>query len=153
MNIAGVIPDARTPYPGLAYEIYVAGCYRGCKGCHNPEMQAFNYGNPLDIGALLDDLNVYRDWFDIVSFLGGDLLCHPNSEAMRLVAMVYAHYQGKEFWLFTGAEPEELPAWTKEFFDVIKCGRYVHELHQEGFPSSSNQKILRRGVDYAIPLG
>ena len=52
----------------------------------------------------------------------------------------------KEYWLFT--RYEDLPCWVLEFFDVIKIGEYKQDLKVDGFPASSNQKILKRGRDY-----
>ena len=61
-------------------------------------------------------------------------------------------FKTKEFWLFTGYNLEDLQKdefdWVFMFFDVIKVGPYVEELKQERFPASSNQKVLKKGVDY-----
>lgn len=148
MNIAKIIDNATNAYDGIACEIYVSGCNRGCPGCHSPAAKDFNYGKPLDIPKLLKRLNKYRDWFDIISLLGGDPLCQDNKELMRLVVALSANFPDKKLWLFTGAELDEVPLWCKEFFAVIKTGRYDATKKQAGFPASSNQKINRKGIDY-----
>jgi anaerobic ribonucleoside-triphosphate reductase activating protein len=148
MYLAGVIPNAVNAYPGVAYEIYVSGCTRNCPECHGKELQDFKYGKPLDISKLIKDMKVQKQWFDIIGILGGDLLCQNTMEAIRLVAMLKAQFPRKKMYLFTGAELADVPLWAREFFDVIKVGPYVIELAQEGYPSSSNQKVLVRGVDY-----
>ena len=109
-------------------------------------MQDFNYGNPLDTENLLKDIKNNSSWIDIISFLGGDPLDQKDHEFMRLIVAIKAKFPKKKLWLFTGNT--EVPLWVKEMFDVIKVGQYVEELRQDGFPSSSNQKILRKGVDY-----
>jgi anaerobic ribonucleoside-triphosphate reductase activating protein len=148
MNLAGIMFPVHNPYDGVAYEIYVSGCLNGCKGCHNPEMQSFKYGNYLDIAKLIKDIQEQEQWIDIISILGGDLLSQPKYEAMLLMVALKSHFKDKKFWLFTGSTEEELPLWIKEVFDVIKVGRYNEKLRQEGFPASSNQKLLKKGKDY-----
>jgi hypothetical protein len=51
-------------------------------------------------------------------------------------------------WLFTGSEKEKIPLWGFEYFDRIKVGSYKEELKQDGFPSSSNQRMLVKRKDY-----
>lgn len=146
LRLGGIIFPAVNCYDGVAYEIYISGCNKRCKNCHNPEMQDFNYGNPLDTENLLKDIKNNSSWIDIISFLGGDPLDQKDNEFMRLIVAIKAKFPKKKLWLFTGNT--EVPLWVKEMFDVIKVGQYVEELRQDGFPSSSNQKILRKGVDY-----
>lgn len=148
MNLAGIIPDAKTPYDGIAYEIYISGCYRSCEGCHNPEMQDFGYGKQLDIETLLADMKAKEKWFDIISFLGGDLMAQDKYEIIRLLSILKADFPTKKFWLFTGYMRKELPLYIFSFFDAIKVGAYLQEQRQAGFPASKNQKLLRKGVDF-----
>lgn len=135
-------------YDGVAFEIYVSGCYRNCPGCHNPDMQDFNFGKALDLFDLMQDLTRNEKWFDIISFLGGDLLCQDIEEAKKLVWALQLGFPQKRLWLFTGAEIGDIDPTFKEAFDVIKTGVYVEELRQNGFPASSNQRLLRKGIDY-----
>lgn len=148
MNIAGVVFPAFNAYDGVAYEIYVSGCTNACYNCHSPALMDFNYGSPIDLAKLVADIDVKRDWIDTIAILGGDLLCQDKFDAMRLVTVLKANFSDKKFWLFTGSEIEDIPSWMKEIFDVIKTGKYVEELKQVGFPASSNQKVLKRGIDY-----
>lgn len=149
MNIAGVIHDATNGYDGIAIEIYFSGCTRNCKGCHNPQMQNFEYGKPLNIEELLKHLHGQEDWFDIISFLGGDLLCQEDDEANLLTYVIRKEFPNKELWLFTGETQENIPRWCLEFFDVIKVGSYIQELYEQGYElASKNQKFIKKGVDY-----
>ena len=148
MRIAGIIYPALNAYDGIAYEIYVSGCYRNCKGCHSPELQSFDYGEPLDTEQLIKDIKKLGNWVDIISFLGGDLLQQDKNEVLRLLAVIKANFPNKKLWLFTGQKQEDLPLVVKKFFDVIKCGEYDETKKQEGFPASSNQKILYKHIDY-----
>ena len=148
MKIADIVYDATNAYDGIAVEIYISGCYRKCFNCHNPELQDFSVGEDLDTLELITDLSVHSKWFDIISFLGGDLLCQDDYKAKELIKDVRANFPKKHLYLFTGAELDEIPMWCFKYFDTIKYGKYVEELKQEGFPSSSNQKVIKKGVDY-----
>jgi len=152
MRIAGTISDVLNAYDDVAFEIYVSGCYRACPGCHSCDLQSFDVGKRLDAEAfrkLVDDIEENSDFTGIISILGGDLLCQNEDEARRFVGLLEYFFPNKKLWLFTGAEPDELPYWAKKSFDVIKCGRFDQELYIPGaFPASTNQKVLRKGVDY-----
>ena len=140
MNIGGYIPDATNCYDGVAFEIYVAGCTKRCKGCHNPELQDFNAGDEVEIDKLIETIDEYRGWFDIIAWLGGDLLDQDDAEEYaRKVKAIFPNYP---MYLFTGEELEAIPQWCYEVFDWIKYGPYIEELKQEGFPASSNQGII-----------
>lgn len=152
MNIAGEQFPAFNAYGGkVAYEIFVSGCDNHCVGCHNPELQDFNTGYPWygrERSKLFSRMREVRNMFNVVAILGGDLLCQDGRTALIFVENLLNQFRDKEFWLFTGSEIEDVPKWALELFHVIKTGRYVQELHQEGFPASSNQRLLRKGVDY-----
>lgn len=128
------------------YPYYIANNIL-CHNCHNPQLQDFNLGNPFS-DEDLDYLKERKDFFDIISFMGGDLMCQDQEEAKKLVTLLKNNFPDKQFWLFTGFEINELPEWYKGAFDYIKTGAYVEELRQEGFPTSSNQKLLVKGKDY-----
>jgi organic radical activating enzyme len=146
MNIAGTIKDAINAYDAIAYEIYVSGCTRNCKGCHSPELQDFSYGEKLDTRKLMDNMHKEEGWFDIISIIGGDLLCQDEYEAIEFVLDLKLEFPNKKFWLFTGAD--EVPLLWLHLFDVVKYGRYDESQKQNGFPASKNQKIIRKGIDY-----
>lgn len=152
MKVAGIQFPAFAVYSDkVAYEIYVSGCDRRCPACHNPEAQNFDYGVEMDnvfTKELLKNMKQARDLFGIIAVLGGDLLCQSEFEARRFIIWLQNHFPEKELWLFTGANADKLPRWAKEMFDAIKVGGYIKELHQAGFPASSNQKLLWKGKDY-----
>jgi anaerobic ribonucleoside-triphosphate reductase activating protein len=148
MNIAGIIYDAINIYDGIAIEIYISGCIHQCSGCHNPEMQDFNFGLPLDTYELMNVLNRNQKWFDIISILGGDLLCQQKEEAQALMWTIRLEYPNKKLWLFTGKDSNEIPQWCFEIFDVIKTGRYMQNFEPGEKLASWNQKLLYKGKDY-----
>ena len=148
MNIAAIQFPTFVPYEKAAIEIYVSGCTRGCKSCHNPEVQNFNYGKKLDVEELVKYLMVRKHLFSIISLTGGDLLCQDEVEALHLVSTLKLVFPTKEFWLFTGAELKDCPNWTKVVFDKIKSGLYNDNEKVDGFPASKNQKLNVKGKEY-----
>ena len=150
IKIGGEVFPAFNPYDKPTYEIHLSGCTRKCKGCHNEILQNFNYGEELNTIEFINKLKTRVKLYDVISIMGGDLLCQDFFEAKDFINMLKLAFKKKEFWLFTGAEIHEVPLWAKEDFDYIKTGCYKEELKQEGFPASSNQKLLRKGVDYDV---
>jgi len=151
LNIAGEQFPTFNAYNGkVAYEIFVSGCDNHCFGCHNPELQNFQHGTSVEryVYELYKRMNEARNMFDIIAILGGDLHSQNVLDAALFIMFLRTKFHDKEFWLFTGCELDNLHEYEKDMFDVIKTGKYIQELHQEGFPASSNQKILRKGVDY-----
>ena len=140
MNIGGFIPNATNCYNGIAFEIYVAGCNKRCFNCHNLELQDFEAGNEYSIDKLLNKIDNYRGWFDIIAWLGGDLLDQPDAEAYARA--VRSMHQKTPMYLFTGEDYEDIPEWCYEVFDWIKYGPYIESLATGEFPSSSNQGII-----------
>ena len=148
MNIGGEQYPVFNPYDKPTYEIHVSGCRRNCKGCHNKELQDFNYGEELNTHKIINKLKKRKKFFDTISIVGGDLLCQDFFESWNFIISLKSSFRNKEFWLFTGDEIHNVPKYAKEIFDYIKVGRYIEESKTKGFPSSLNQKLLKKGVDY-----
>ena len=150
MKIGGEVFPAFNPYNKSTYEIHVSGCTRKCKGCHNSDLQDFTFGENLDLNEYIKKLRKRAKFYDIIAILGGDLLCQEFDEARAFAIQLRTAFRKKELWLFTGEEIHGVPKWAKEVFDYIKTGPYMEKFKQEGFPASSNQKLLKKGVDYGL---
>lgn len=149
MKLAGIQFPVFNPYATAAVEIYVSGCTRGCPFCHTPEMQDFNFGEELNTKNLLEYLKSRELFFDVISILGGDLLCQEEKKARSLALLLKECFSYKQFWLFTGENDQKnIPEWCFSVFDVIKYGSYKEELKTNGFPASCNQTVLCRGKEY-----
>jgi anaerobic ribonucleoside-triphosphate reductase activating protein len=144
MNINSIQFPVFKPYDKAAIEIYIAGCDRGCPGCCNPELQDFNHGSPIVIKEIIDYLKERESLFEVISIVGGDLLCQPAREARQFIDALKQAFPNKVLWLFTGAEMKDMLPWVYWKFDYIKYGPYKQELKQEGFPASTNQKVWSR---------
>jgi len=77
-----------------------------------------------------------------VAFLGGEptdqfpFLLHLCKQINKETDKKIALYSGREF--------ESLPEELLIYPEFIVCGPYRQDLHQEGFPASSNQRIFKK---------
>ena len=148
MKIGGEVFPAFNPYNKPTYEIHISGCNRKCKGCHNYNLQDFTFGEELNLNEYIKKLKKRVKFYDVIAILGGDLLQQDFVEARDFAIQLRTAFRKKELWLFTGEEIHLVPKWAKEVFDYIKTGPYMERKAQEGFPASSNQKLLKKGKDY-----
>ena len=85
-------------------DIWVCGCKKRCKGCHNPELQDFDsdickYMEICDIKSKIKELSILAD---TVCFLGGDFSYFEKelhelagySQALGLKTLLYSGFNG-----------------------------------------------------------
>lgn len=137
-----------------AYEIYVSGCRRGCIGCHNPQLQSFEYGKEYENTLSDIERDLVEFDFDYVWLLGGDFLDQDSSECNLF--MTYLHNIREEnrrdfkIVLFTGFDEEELRLDQEVFdhIDYLKVGRFMDYSESYVEPllgiklASLNQKVI-----------
>ena len=131
-----------------SFEIYVQGCYRGCSGCHNPELQPFDGGTSYDIHEFIkqqyERTSLFPDLVKNIYISGGDLLCQNYSVAVEFSREMCNYWSEQYKWLFTGCEPDKIPEWVWDYYDIVKAGSYMAGLMQDKgtFPASSNQVLI-----------
>ena len=107
-----------------ALEIYVSGCTRHCKGCHNEELQDYSRGVPWQEWLERNRKKLTSPLVKRLWILGGDVLCQdmPSYHGM----MRAFKDLGLEMWLWTGCEYESIPesyhVW--DYFYAVKAGPY-----------------------------
>lgn len=144
MNLASIQFPVFNPYGSATIEIYISGCNRNCLNCCNFELQNFSYGKKLIVKELIKELKKREKLFEIISIVGGDLLCQKEEEAKALVIALRDAFPIIPLWLFTGEdEKQKIPDWCFNYFNVIKYGKYIEKEKQKGFPASKNQKIWK----------
>ena len=111
MNYAGIIKNDTGAGNKVNVSLYVSGCPLKCKGCHNAEMQDYNYGKPLTTEVIQDivdsivDNGVQRNF----SILGGEPLAPPNLHGVaRVINAVRCSYPDIEIYLWTGYTLEQI---------------------------------------------
>ncbi len=142
---------------GIRTSIFVSGCQHACKGCFNPEVWNFEYGNKYTNEVQEDLLNeLDKAYIEGLSLLGGEPM-HPRNQedVLKLVIETKKRYPNKNIWCYTGFDFNDdilnkmvkfLPYTRKilENIDVIVDGKFIEDkkdlsLH---FRGSSNQRII-----------
>ena len=142
MKINRIVPNCMFEN-GVSADIYFAGCKHRCKGCYETDLWDFNNGIEMNPDQVVSLANKYNP--DAYVLLGGDPLFSP-SDAFDLVERL--RQEEKPIWLLTGFTRKQIKenALFEEIFNrcnVVKTGKYIPELKQSGFPSSSNQRVWR----------
>lgn len=137
-------------------DIFFSGCRMGkhCPGCHNSEAWDFSVGKDWRtwVDKITKDTTMFGGMFDKFFILGGEPLDQDLSELS--IFLNYLRNLGKEIWLFTRYELEEIPPDMKCKFEYIKTGPYREELSVKDYVcegvtlATSNQKIWKYGRDY-----
>lgn len=141
-----------------SYDIFFSGCAAEpkCKGCHNPESWDFNMGTDWykHILQINGDIKKFGSVIDKFFILGGEPLDQDREEFLKCIDALREY--GKEMWLFTRYELDEVPCEVQERFDYIKCGRYMPEHTAENHVmfgvklATANQRIYKKCSDYLL---
>ncbi|MHA7845096.1 anaerobic ribonucleoside-triphosphate reductase-activating protein [Serratia sp. D1N4] len=136
--------------PGTRCTLFVAGCVHQCKGCYNQSTWRLDSGLPFTAQMeerIVADLNDVRIPRQGLSLSGGDPL-HPANVAavLQLVKRVRAECPGKDIWLWTGYQMDELDSAQRQIVDQINVlidGKFVQELKDPAliWRGSSNQVV------------
>ena len=157
MNIANIVQNDLANGPGVRTTVFVSGCPIHCPGCHNPELQNFDYGTPFAeyvidrVIALLKEDGIKRG----LSILGGEPLAPQNIAGVAyLCQRVRESVPDCDIWVWTGYKMAENKSFDhltgKNFYDIINTvntivdGPFVEALKPGEHPwrGSSNQTII-----------
>jgi len=125
----------------ITMSIYFSGCSIRCKNCHNKEIWDKESGTLMTDDELLEKIKQNK-LSEFVVFLGGeptdqlDFLIHMCKRVKNEVKKPVAMYTGREF--------EILPDELLEHLCMVVCGPYREDLHREGWPASSNQRVFKK---------
>ena len=56
IRIAGIVPESITDGEGIRFAIFMQGCLRKCKGCHNPSTHDLDGGKVVDTSELIEQI-------------------------------------------------------------------------------------------------
>ena len=143
IRIAGVVSESITDGEGIRFAIFMQGCMRNCKGCHNPQTHALDDGKVVDTGELIEQMK-NNPLLSGITLTGGEpfLQITPATELAKA-----AKNLGLNVWCYTGYKFEDLPPEADEllkFVDVLVDGEYIEELRdlELKFRGSKNQRII-----------
>lgn len=102
---------------GVCVSVWFSGCEKHCPGCHNPDEQNPNFGEPFTqevIDKIIGKLNA-NGILRSLSILGGEPLTSYNAAVVEdLIRQVRAAYPEIKIFLWTGYTFEELDKFMQE---------------------------------------
>lgn len=143
IRIAGIVPESYVDGEGIRFAIFMQGCFRNCRGCHNPETHALDGGKIFDTAEIIAEIKK-NPLLTGITLSGGEPLLQI-APALELAKT--AKNLGLDVWLYTGYKFEEIPKDADEllkFVDVVVDGEYIEELRnlELAFRGSENQRII-----------
>ena len=145
---------------GISVSVFVQGCPHKCKGCFNESTWDFEGGTPIEedfldnLITLISKNGIKRNF----SILGGEPLCEENLVFTdMMVSTIRAAYPEIQIYVWTGYTLEQLKNKRCELIrsilskiDVLIDGPFIEELRDITLElrGSSNQRILKKGIDF-----
>jgi anaerobic ribonucleoside-triphosphate reductase activating protein len=130
--------------PGkIAVAVYFAGCSIRCPGCQNKDLWNPKNGDLLSVDGVAQKVQQHP-LADAVVFLGGE-----PTDQLEFLTQLCARIttsSAKEMALYTGREFENLPTELTQYLSLVVCGPYQSELHVNGWPASTNQRVFKKEV-------
>lgn len=156
LQVAGFLEHSTVNGRGLRSVLFLAGCPHHCPGCHNEEMQAYDYGETVEVSEILNRLLKNKPLIDGITLSGGE----PFEQCEALIPLVQSvKAQQLNVWCYTGYTYSQLLKDPKKqallsLIDVLVDGPFMMTLKDPNlkFRGSSNQHLyaLRKGKIEAI---
>ena len=146
-RIAGIINNSVVDGPGLRTAIFFSGCRRHCKGCHNPEVQDFNYGKEYTEDDIDQMLTLARNVGDSGITLTGGHPLEPENYEFAYEMVKKAKEYNLNVWLYTGYVFEQIPIMYMDLIslcDVVVDGPFIENLKSNDclYRGSTNQRLI-----------
>ena len=149
MNYAEIRKLDVTNGEGIGTTLFVSGCTNNCEGCHNKELQNFNYGQEFT-KEIEDEFIQYckNPHVNHVNILGGEPFQQPYVKMLNLFRRLKTEVN-KPIWVWTGYTYVEILADEHKkgllhYIDVLIDGRFEKDLKDLKLKhrGSSNQRII-----------
>lgn len=150
MRYGGIIKNDTSAGDGICVTLFVQGCRRHCKGCHNQESWDFDGGKEFTVDTIIEIIEaleangVKRD----LCIMGGEPLENENLLGLHsLINYAKAVIKDLKIYLWTGYEFEKIEEIIKILdFDYVIDGPYIEELRdiRLKWRGSSNQRIWKK---------
>ena len=146
MNVAGIKYNDIADGLGVRTTVFVSGCSRHCKGCHNPEAWDSRFGKPFTEDMqreVIESIKPY--WIQGLTICGGEPF--ENEEGLiPFLKRVRAECPDKDIWIYSGFTMEELEGREMlKYANVLVDGPFILGQKDAGlaFRGSRNQRIIR----------
>lgn len=126
--------------PGIRSVLFLQGCSKNCKGCHNAGIKEHGKGTRVSIDELLMFIES-QCCNKKITISGGEPLEQMDSLEV-LIRKLKA--RGYNICIYTGWEIESVPESMLKLVDYIKTGSFVSDLKNPGiqYVGSSNQRMF-----------
>lgn len=149
LQVAGFLDNSLVNGKGIRSVLFVSGCRHNCKGCHNKEMQSYEYGDKVDIKDLYERIVSNVPLISGVTFSGGE----PFDRALELTTLAkMLKEKGLNIWCYTGYNLEDImknkknTQWEEllKNIDVLVDGKFDEEKLSSSckYMGSYNQRII-----------
>lgn len=150
MRYAGIIKNDTSAGDGICVTLFVQGCNRRCKGCHNPETWDFDGGKEFTADTMVEIVEALKanGIKRNLCIMGGEPLEERNLlDLYCLITYAKAIVENLKIYLWTGYNFEDIKVMAINLgLDYVIDGPYVEELRDITLKwrGSSNQKIWKR---------
>ena len=146
INVSGIINESIVDGDGVRLTVFLQGCFRHCKGCHNPDTWEDKEAQLMSTEEIME---IYDGSFllDGITLSGGE----PFLQADKLVHLVdEVHKAGGNVWCYTGYTLQELQNMKQasellKRIDVLVDGPFIESERDLTlkFRGSRNQNIWK----------
>ena len=140
IECAGWLESSCDDGPGIRSVLFLQGCRKNCRGCHNRRIREHGKGTMMSMDELLKfiDNNCCNKK---ITISGGEPMEQMDSLEVLLKALRQKNY---DICIYTGWELEDIPDRILQYADYIKTGGFISELKNSGiqYVGSSNQHMF-----------
>lgn len=144
LRIAGIVQDSIVDGPGLRTAVFLQGCGRKCKGCHNPQTHDYSGGKLMSLLEILQKITTAVS--KNVTFSGGEPFDQAKSLTnLAIILKVYDY----SITVYTGYTWEEIVADEEKFtllqyVDILVDGPFIENQKTTTacYKGSSNQRVI-----------
>lgn len=141
LECAGWIESSCDDGPGIRSVLFLQGCRKNCKGCHNKGIREHGKGTMVNIEELIGFINK-NCCNRKLTISGGEPL-----EQIEALEILLRKLRGNNYdiCLYTGWELKDVPDKILGLVNYVKTGGFVSELKDSNiqYVGSANQKMFR----------
>lgn len=144
-----LFPSLNSSLDGISIDLFLYGCKRHCKNCHNKELQEFKAPNHsiADILAAIRRNIQYN--VKVVTILGGEPLDTDNDTLIALILAIKNEFPNLKVSMYTGYEMSQIPLKVLKVLDYVKTGEYdeIKPSKFGSFLATTNQRMFKKSSD------
>ena len=138
---------------GVRVSVFISGCPHHCKGCHNAEAWAYDFGEVLTNDMITDiALSCQPEYISGITLLGGEPMApHNQLASLEILRRFKIYNPDKTVWVYSGYTLQELKDMNSpvveeilKLTDVLVDGRFEEDkkVVDLKFRGSTNQNII-----------